>query len=163
MVFLARRLAQERGEVTTLGVAGFAVAETLLNGGAFELGQVELDSLTLPPTTAATAGLVGTLTAVHAKSTALNGRSGEAAAAMDAAASMADRFGELGEIDPLGLEFGPTWVGFRRVRLALDAGEPDCAVSIAEGLHPDQHPAPYGRAFHWVGYGRALAAVAGTS
>jgi transcriptional regulator with XRE-family HTH domain len=31
VVFLARRLAQERGEVTTLGVAGFAVAETLLN------------------------------------------------------------------------------------------------------------------------------------
>ena len=77
VVFLARRLAQERGEVTTLGVAGFAVAETLLNGGAFELGQVELDSLTLPPTTVATAGLVGVLTAVHAKAAALNGRPGD--------------------------------------------------------------------------------------
>jgi hypothetical protein len=38
VVLLARRLAQERDEVTTLGMAGFAVAETLLNGGAFELG-----------------------------------------------------------------------------------------------------------------------------
>lgn len=142
-------------------MAGFGVAETLLNGGAFELGQTELGSLTLPPTTTATAGLVGTLTAVHAKAAALNGRPGEAAAAMDAAADLAGRFGELGETDPLGFEFGLTWVGFRRVRLALDAGDPDRAVSIAEGLDPDQHPAPYGRAFHWVGYGRALAQLRG--
>jgi hypothetical protein len=34
-------------------MAGFTVAETLLNGGAFELAKTELDSLTLPPTTAA--------------------------------------------------------------------------------------------------------------
>jgi hypothetical protein len=59
VVFLARRLAQERNEVTTLGVAGFTVADTLLNDGAFALAKTELDSLTLPPTTAATAGLVG--------------------------------------------------------------------------------------------------------
>jgi hypothetical protein len=162
VVFLAWRLAQERDEVTTLGVAGFAVAETLLNGGAFELGKTELGSLTLPPVTAATAGLVGVLTAVHAKTAALNGRPGEAAAAMDAAAEMAGRFGELSETDPLGFgEFGPTWVGFRRVRLALDAGEPDRAVSIAEGLDSDQHPFPYGRAHHWVGYGRALVSLRG--
>jgi hypothetical protein len=80
---------------------------------------------------------------------------------MDAAADMASRFGELGETDPLGFEFGPTWVGFRRVRLALDAGEPDHAVSIAEGLHPERNPFPYARAFHWVGYGRALAQLRG--
>jgi hypothetical protein len=161
VVFLARRLAQERGEVTTLGVAGFGVAETLLTGGVFELGQVELDSLTLPPTTVATAGLVGTLTAVHSRAAALNGRPDEAAAAMDAAADMANRFGELGETDPLGFEFGPTFVGFRRVRLALDAGEPDRAVSIAEGLHPEHNPFPTNRASHWVGYGRALAQLRG--
>jgi hypothetical protein len=95
VVFLARRLAQERGEATPLGMAGFAVADTMLAGGAFELGKIELDSLTLPPTTAATAGLVGVLTTSHAAAAALNGRPGEAAAAMDAAADMAGRFGEL--------------------------------------------------------------------
>ncbi|MGH3802876.1 MAG: hypothetical protein ACRDTD_22660, partial [Pseudonocardiaceae bacterium] len=157
VVFLARRLAQERGEVTTLGMAGFAVADTLLAGGAFELGKTELDSLTLPPTTAATAGLVGLLTTSHAAAAALNGSLGDAAAAMDAAADLAGRFGELGETDPLGFEFGPTNVGFRRVRLALEAGEPDRAVSIAEGLHPEQNPFPANRCYYWVGYGRALA------
>ncbi|MDQ3763226.1 MAG: helix-turn-helix domain-containing protein [Actinomycetota bacterium] len=161
VVFLARRLAQERGEATTLGMAGFAVADTLLAGGEFELGKAELDSLTLPPTTAATAGLVGVLTTSHAAAAALNGRPGDATAAMDAAADMAGRFGELGETDPLGFEFGPTNVGFRRVRLALEAGEPDRAVSIAEGLHPNQNPFPCNRVYHWVGYGRALARLRG--
>ncbi len=161
VVFLARRLAQERGEVTTLGVAGFAVADTLLAGGAFELGKTVLDSLTLPPTTAATAGLVGVLTTSQAAAAALNGRPGDAAAAMDAAADMAGRFGELGETDPLGFEFGPTNVGFRHVHLALETGEPDRAVRIAEGLHPDQNPFPTNRVYYWVGYGRALARLRG--
>ncbi len=161
VVFLARRLAQERDAVTTLGMAGFAVADTLLTGEAFELGQTELDSLTLPPTTAATAGLVGILTTSQAAAAALNGRPGEAAAAMDAAADMASRFGELGETDPLGFEFGPTNVGFRRVHLALEAGEADRAVSIAEGLHPERNPFPANRTYYWVGYGRALARLRG--
>jgi hypothetical protein len=155
------RLAQERDEVITLGVAGFAVADTLLAGGAFELGKTELDSLTLPPTTTDTAGLVGLLTTSRAAAAALNGRPGEAAAAMDAAADMAGRFGELGEADPLGFEFGPTNVGFRRVRLALGAGEPDRAVSIAEGLHSERNPFPANRVYYWVGYGRALAQLRG--
>jgi transcriptional regulator with XRE-family HTH domain len=51
-VFLARHLAQERDEIATLALATFGVADVLLSGGAFDLGQAELDSLTLPPTTA---------------------------------------------------------------------------------------------------------------
>jgi len=161
VVFLARRLAQERDEVTTLGVAWFGVADTLLTGGALDLARAELDSLTLPPTTADTAGLVGLVTTSHAAAAALNGRPGDAAAAMDAAAELAGRFGELGETDPLGFEFGPTNVGFRRVRLALEAGEPDRAVSLAEGLHPERNPFPTNRTYYWVGYGRALAQLRG--
>ncbi|HEY3896429.1 MAG TPA: helix-turn-helix transcriptional regulator [Pseudonocardiaceae bacterium] len=161
VVFLARRLAQEHGEVTTLGVAGFAVADTLLAGGEFELGKTALDSLTLPPTTAANAGLVGVLTTSQAAAAELNGNPGDAAAAMDAAADMAGQFGELGGVDPLGFEFGPTNVGFRQVRLALEAGEPDRAVSIAEELHPGKNPFPCNHVYHWVGYGRGLARLRG--
>jgi transcriptional regulator with XRE-family HTH domain len=161
VVFLTRRLAQEDGEVTTLGMAGFAVADTLLAGGEFELGKTALDSLALPPTTAATAGLVGVLTTSQAAAAELNGRPSDAAAAMGASADMAIRFGELGKTDPMGFEFGPTNVGFRQVRLALEAGEPDRAVSIAERLHPDQNPFPCNRVYHWVGYGRGLARLRG--
>jgi transcriptional regulator with XRE-family HTH domain len=161
VVFLTRRLAQEDGDVTTLGMAGFAVADTLLAGGEFELGKTALDSLALPPTTAATAGLVGVLTTSQAAAAELNGRPSDAAAAMGASADMAIRFGELGKSDPMGFEFGPTNVGFRQVRLALEAGEPDRAVSIAERLHPDQNPFPCNRVYHWVGYGRGLARLRG--
>ena len=65
-VFLIRRLAQERDEATALGAAMFVVADALLVGGAFPLGQAELDLLTLPPTTASTAGLVSQVIVAHA-------------------------------------------------------------------------------------------------
>jgi hypothetical protein len=47
-------------------VASFGVADVLLTGGAFDLGQAELDSITLPSITPDTAGLVGQVTALHA-------------------------------------------------------------------------------------------------
>ncbi|MGH3856466.1 MAG: hypothetical protein ACRDR6_23855 [Pseudonocardiaceae bacterium] len=47
------------------------------------------------------------------------------------------------------------------MRLALETREPDRAVSIAEGLHPEQNPFPASRVYHWVGYGRALARLRG--
>lgn len=52
-------------------------------------------------------GLVGLVTTSHAGVAVLDGRPGDAAALMDAAAELAGRLGELGESDPLGFEFGP--------------------------------------------------------
>ena len=155
-VFLARHLAQEHGEVTMLGMAGFAVADVLLNGGALEPGKIELDSLTLPPTTADTAGLVRMIMSARALAAVFDGRPGDAAAPMDAAAEIAGRLEATRETDLLGFPLASTNVEFRRVRLALEAGEPDRAVSIARNVHPERHPYPVGRAQHWVHYGRAL-------
>ncbi|MGH3934209.1 MAG: helix-turn-helix domain-containing protein, partial [Pseudonocardiaceae bacterium] len=136
-VFLARRLAQERDEVTTLAVAEFAVADVLLAGGALELGRAELDSLTLPPTTAATAGLVGLVTACHAMAAVLDRRYGDVAAPMDAAADVAERFGATSEADSLGFVFGSANAGCFRMWLALEANEPDRVVSIAQEVGPE--------------------------
>ena len=161
-VFLARRLAQERDEPTTLGVAAFGVADVLARGGAFELAAVELDGVTVPAITADTVGLVAALTATRALLCVVADRPADAGAAMDDAADMASRWGErFGEADPLGFGFGPTNVGFRQVRLALEAGEPDRAVSIGDGLQPAQNPFPASRVFYYVGYGRALARLRG--
>ncbi|MGH4017263.1 MAG: helix-turn-helix domain-containing protein [Pseudonocardiaceae bacterium] len=160
-VFLARHLAQEHGEVTTLGMAGFAVADVLLNGGAFEPGQTVLDSLTLPPTTADTAGLVALVTTTRALAAVLGGRPGDAAAPMDVAAEIAGRFEGTHETDLLGFPLASTNVGFRRVRLALEAKEPDRAVSIARNVHPERHPYPVGQAQFWAHRGRALAQLPG--
>jgi transcriptional regulator with XRE-family HTH domain len=161
VVFLARRLAHEHGAATTVGVAAFGVVDVLAGDGVFDLALTELDGITLPATTADTVGLVSALTLTRALLAVVARRPGDAAAPMDAAADMADRFGEVGEADPLGFGFGPTSVGFRRVRLALEAREPDRAVRIAEGLHPEQNPFPASRVYHWVGYGRALARLRG--
>jgi transcriptional regulator with XRE-family HTH domain len=161
VVFLARRLAREHGALSTLGVATFGVADDLTQGGAFDPALAELDGLTVPATTADTAGMICALTVVRATLAVVTGQPNDADAPMEAAVDLAERFGELGEADPLGFGFGPTNVGFRRVRLALEADQPDHTVRIAEGLQPEQNPFPADRAYHWVGYGRALARLRG--
>jgi hypothetical protein len=160
-VFLVRRLAQERDDVITLAVAGFSVADTLLAGGAIELGRVLLDSLTLPPTTADTAGLVCLVSSVRAQAAVLDGRPGEAAAPMNAATELAERFEANGEADSLGYFHAAADVQSHRIWLALEAGEPDQAVRIAEDIHPERHPCASGRAHNWMFYGRALAQLSG--
>jgi len=160
-VFLARRLAQEHDEVTMLGMAGFAVADTLLIGGAFEPARAELDALMLPPITADTAGLVCWITMTHALAAVLDGQPNDAAAPMETTAEIAGRFGANGEADALGIVFGPTDVGVTRMHQALELGEPDRAVSIAQDVDPGRHPFPANRAFYWAHYGRALAQLRG--
>jgi transcriptional regulator with XRE-family HTH domain len=160
-VFLARRLAQQRDEVATLAHAEFGVADVLFHGGAFPLGQAVLDSITLPPTTADNAGFVGQVTALHAMAAQLTGRPGDVAAPMDAAGELAERFGATGETDSLGYVFGPTDAGVSRMVLALRAGEPDRAVSLAQRVQPERHPFLVNRCGYWIRYGHALARVRG--
>jgi transcriptional regulator with XRE-family HTH domain len=161
VVFLARRLAQERDTVSTLGVAGFIVADTLLSGGAFALGQAELDALSMPPTTVETAGLVGQITALHATAARLNDRPGDMAAPLDAADELAERFGSTGEIDSVGYVFGPVDAAVMRMALALEAGDADQSAGIARGVDPERHPFTVNRANWWMWYGRALARLRG--
>ena len=156
VVFLALRLAQERNDITTLATASFGMAEALLGGESFEEGRAELDSITLPPTTADTAGLIGALSTAQATAAVLDGRPGDAAAAMDTATELAGRFGSTGEADSLGIVFSPMHAGLCRMWLALETGEPDQAVRIGQDLHPEQHPFKEVRAWYWVDYGRAL-------
>ncbi|MGH3796565.1 MAG: helix-turn-helix domain-containing protein [Pseudonocardiaceae bacterium] len=156
VVFLAHRLAQEREEVTTLAVAGFGLVFTLLPGGAVVPGRAALDSLTLPATTAGTAGLVCALTTGHALAAVRDGRPQDAAPALDMAAELAQRFGASGT-DSLGFILAPADVGIDRMWLALEAGEPDRAVGIAPTVHPERHPFTSGQAQYWLHYGCALA------
>ncbi|MGH3941616.1 MAG: helix-turn-helix domain-containing protein [Pseudonocardiaceae bacterium] len=158
VVFLAKRLAEEREEVTTLAMAGYGVASVLLTRGAFEPGRVVLGSLTLPPTTAGTAGLVCALTTLQALAAVRQERPDEAVPALDTAAELAQRFGAAAT-DPLGFILAPTDVGIERMWLALEAGEPDRAVSIAPTVHPERHPFKGGQAQYWLQYGCALAQI----
>ncbi|MGH4015339.1 MAG: helix-turn-helix domain-containing protein [Pseudonocardiaceae bacterium] len=159
--FLARGLAQERDEVNMLAVAEFAVADVLMAAGAVELGRTKLESLTLPPMTTATAGLVGKVSACHAMAAVLERRYGDVAAPMDAAADVAERFGSTSEADSLGFVFDPMNAGCFRMWLALEANEPDRAASIANNVHPERHPFPVSRSVYWVHCGRAFAQLGG--
>ena len=161
VVFLAQRLAQERDDVTTLAVAGFGLASALEASGAFELGRTALDSITLPPTTAATAGLVCNLTLSHGHAAVLDGRPGDAAAPAAAALEIAERFGAAAEVDSLGFVHAPVDVELHRMAMALEAKEPDRVVSIAGNVDPERHPFAVGQAQIRLHYGRALARLRG--
>ena len=160
-VFLARRLAQERNESTTLAVAESAVADALLGGGALGLGRAKLESITLPPTTATTAGLVGAVTVQHATAAALQRRYGDLAAPMQAAAEVVEHFGATDVLDSLGFSFGPVNVGLSRMWQALEAHEPEQAARIAPEIDPERIPSAVGRSLYWVHLGRALAQLRG--
>ncbi len=159
---LARDLAQEHGEVTTLGVAAFGTAYALLAAGMLDLAQGELDAVVLPATTAETVGLVGGLTMTQALVATADERPGAIGAPREAPAELAAQFGEPGESDPLGFGFGPTNVAMRRMELALEAGEPDRAVSVAREVQLRRVPSATRQASsYWMRYGRALAKVRG--
>ncbi|MGH3997530.1 MAG: XRE family transcriptional regulator, partial [Pseudonocardiaceae bacterium] len=158
---LARLAAQDRGDAAALGVATYGTVYALVGAGMFDLAQAELDSLTLPPTTPDTAGLVGSLAITHAYLAALTKRFGDVDGAMETAAELAQRFGEATADDVFGFAFGPTDVGLYRMALALEDGDPDEAVSIAEGMHPERHPHSSRQAAYWVDYGRALTRLRG--
>ncbi|MGH4022605.1 MAG: helix-turn-helix domain-containing protein [Pseudonocardiaceae bacterium] len=159
--FLARHTAAEHGEVTTLGVAAFGTVHALVADGMFDVAQEELDAVALPATMPETADVVGSLTMTNASVAAADSRPGDVAAPMEAAAELAQRFGEIGEDDPLRFMFGPTDIGLWRMALALEAGEPDRAVRIAGSVSPMQLPFASRQATYWVDFGRAAARLRG--
>jgi len=160
-VFLARRLARERDEVTTLAMAGLNVAESLLYSGDFDESRAILDSITLPPTTPETAGLVAYLTVIHAKAAVLRGRPGDAAAPMDAAAELAERFGTTGRPDSRGFLFSPTSAAINGMGFALEQDDLDQAVRITRQADPRQAPFPVNQTYWWITYGQVLSKLPG--
>jgi transcriptional regulator with XRE-family HTH domain len=155
---LAQDLAERLGDETSLGVAGYGSANALLASGAFDLAAAELDSLTLPPTTVDTAGMIGMVTMTRSLIAAADKRPGDVAAPMQAAKDLATEFGEPDDNrDRLGFGFGPTNVGLWEMALALEAGEPDRAASVAQTIQPERHPFKTRQSAYWMDYGRALA------
>lgn len=89
---------------------------------------------------------------------AMDKRPRDVAAPMEAATELAEH---IGEDDPFGFGFGPTSLAARRMALTLEAGEPDRALSIAEGVRPERLPFVTRRAGYWTDYGRAAARLRG--
>jgi hypothetical protein len=77
---------------------------------------------------------------------------------LELASELAERTGE-GNAYRIG--FGPTNVGCWRLAAAVQIGDHERAVAIAERLHPQRHPHRGSQALYWVHYGRALSRVRG--
>ncbi|MGH3929190.1 MAG: helix-turn-helix domain-containing protein [Pseudonocardiaceae bacterium] len=156
---LARDMAGEHGEKPDLAVAAWGTTVALLTDRMYDLAQAELDTVALPATTSSTAGVLGGLAMTRALVASVDQRPGDVDAPMEAAAELAQRFS--GADERLGFAIGPAEVGVRRMKLALEAGEPDRAVSIAEHVHPQEISFVARKAGYWMEYGQALARLRG--
>jgi hypothetical protein len=83
-------------------------------------------------------------------------RPGDLQAALEHAAELAQH---TGEGNAYWMGFGPVNVGLWRMAGALEIGDHERAVAIAEGLRPEVHPNRTRQATYWLDYGRALARV----
>jgi transcriptional regulator with XRE-family HTH domain len=156
VALLARSAAQEMNDATWLGVATWGVAIELLDNSMFGLARRELDATTVPTANSQGMQLDGMLALCRSLVSAADGRSAESSAALEHAAEVA---GRTGQGDAFLMGFGPVNVGLWRMAAALESGEPDEAIKVAEALNPQEHPYRERRATYWMDYGRALTRV----
>jgi len=114
--------------------------------------------VSIPTTSPESMQLAGVVTLHRSFVAAAGNRSGEADAALAHAAELAQR---TGEGNAYGLAFGPTLTGLWQLAVAHESGDPERAVVIAAGLHPDAQPDIAVHAGYWTHYARALARVRG--
>lgn len=153
---LARQAAEDLDDPKALGVVTWAGVVEMLASGAFDLAQAELDSVTVPTDTDEGLQLDGMLALSRALVAAADNRPGDMAAPLEHATEVAAR---TGQGNAYWMGFGPVNVGLWRMASALEAGDPDEAVRVAQDLRPDEHPSRERRATYWMDYGRALAHV----
>lgn len=153
---LAREVGRERDTPTALGLAAWGGLYVLVTAGEFDLAQAELDSVPVSTASPESRQLAGVLALCRSLVAATVNRPGDADAALDHAAELAER---TGEGNAYWMGFGPTNVGCWRMHTALEIGDHHRAVAIAETLRPRALRVPKYQAYYWANYGRALAQV----
>ncbi|MGH4017599.1 MAG: helix-turn-helix domain-containing protein, partial [Pseudonocardiaceae bacterium] len=157
-VLLGRKAAEELDTPIALGLATWGGVHVMLVEGETELAQAELDAVTVPTNTSELMQLAGMLTLCQSLVAAVDNRPADVEAPLELAGELAKR---TGEGNAYWMGFGPTNVGCWRLHAALESGDHERAVTIAEGLHPDRHPHRGSQALYWVDYGRALTRLRG--
>jgi transcriptional regulator with XRE-family HTH domain len=153
---LASSAAQELNDPTWLGVSGRCASLVILGHGMFDQARQELDAIEVPTTSRQGMQLGGSLALCRSLVSAADGRPAESSAALEYAAELTSG---TGEDDAFRLGFGPVNVGLWRMAAALECGEPDEAIRVAESLNPQKHPSLGRRTTYWMDYGRALTHV----
>ena len=157
-MLVARQAAEHRDDPTMLGLAVWGDGLVLLADGDVELARAELEAVTVPMNAPESMQMAGELALCQSYVAAVDKRPADVGAALDYASELAER---TGEGNAYGLWFGPTNVGIWRLHDAVEAGDHERAVAVAEGLNPRAHPSRERQAAYWRGYGRALARLRG--
>jgi hypothetical protein len=155
-----RQAAERLDEPVALAVADYVRAHAVLGGGSFQRARTltsraagELDR----HITADTAPeVLGMLHLTSALCVLAEKRSTDAFAHLAEAERLA---AHTGETQSWSLYFGPTNVGFWRVGLEVDAGEPGHAVETAAGVNPTVVLSKSRQSMYYVDLARALADV----
>lgn len=153
---LAREVAEDLTDPTALGVVTWASVVEMISSGAFDLAQAELDTAEVPTDTSEGLQLNGMLALSHALVAAAHNRPGDTTAPLEHATEIAQRTGQ-GNAFRMG--FGPVNVGLWRMASALESGDADSVIQVAETLRPEEHHSRERQATYWMDYGRALAAA----
>lgn len=159
--FLTHRLAKRSGDAVSMGMAAYVMANTLLSGGAYKEARSVLNSVEIPPVTADNSGLFCEFTICQAALATMENRLGDMSALMEEAMRVARRFGSPSGDDSYGIDNSPSEVATYWMWLALEANEPDRAVSFMESGLGERNPYKSGLAFYWIFAGRALARIRG--
>jgi transcriptional regulator with XRE-family HTH domain len=154
----AHQAAEMLEDPVMLGLAAWTRANAATSCGSYQrtltLASRGADDLSA---TAGTFGYTEVLGQLHLTCTnalAGMGRMAEAADRLTAAEELAE---QVGDTDTFGLMFGPANIGFWRVSMETDGGDPGQAVALAREVHPQAVPSASRQAAFYLDTARALA------
>ncbi|MEV6969266.1 helix-turn-helix domain-containing protein [Hamadaea sp. NPDC051192] len=154
----AHQAAELLEDPVMLGLAAWTRANAATSCGSYQrtftLASRGADDLS---TTASAFGYIEVLGQLHltcANALAGMGRVAEAADRLSAADGLA---AQVGDTDTFGLMFGPANIGFWRVSMETDGGDPGRAVTLARAVNPQAVPSPSRQAAFYLDTARALA------
>ncbi|MEU8238701.1 helix-turn-helix domain-containing protein [Actinoplanes missouriensis] len=157
-----RDAAAAAGDPVLLAYAAYARASAAAACGSFDRGLALAAGAAddVASHTARPGGLVvlGSLQLLCAFASRGQGRLDDSRAWSAEAAALADR---TGETTTMGLYFGPANVGFWRIGIEVDGGDPGVAVEIARRTDPAILPAGFRQVFYYADTARALARLRG--
>jgi transcriptional regulator with XRE-family HTH domain len=158
-VFLTKDIAEEHGDNTVVGMASHAIADELGIAGSPVVARHEIGSISLPPVGVDNAGFVASVLGDRGMAAVWDNRFAEADGLFAETMEVSRRF-STGEPDSLGYLVTPPHAAVFQIWAALERDDPDTALVAARSVNPDEYPDDaMGRAYYWMNYGRALAAV----
>jgi len=155
---LASRAAEDRDTPEARGLAIWGGLHVMVAAGAVDLARAELEAVSVATSSPESMQLAGMLALSHSFTAAVDSRPADLDAPLEYATELAAR---TGEGNAYWMGFGPTNVGFWHLHTALEAGDHQLAVAVAEGLRPEVHPFQGCQSMYWADYGRALARLRG--